>query len=83
MKDKAYNSRGRIQDEITQALNSYSDYAFPNDETHCPHCKNASSSVLCTPTHDECQSPNWKFLLQKFTASTSVALSGVGRYSSS
>ena len=36
MKEKAYNSRGREKDELTQALKSYSDYAFPNDETCLP-----------------------------------------------
>ena len=51
MKDKAYNSRGRKKDEITQALKTYADYAFPKDETHCPRCKNAADSVLCSRTN--------------------------------
>ena len=47
MKDKADNSSGMGKDELTQSYKSYSDYAFPNDETCHPRCKNAAYSVLC------------------------------------
>ena len=46
MKDKAYNSRGRGNNELTQAYKSYSDYAFPNNETRHPRCENEADSVL-------------------------------------
>ena len=55
MKEKAENSRGRGKYELTQAYKSYADYAFPNNETHHPRCKNASDSVLSTRTNDKCQ----------------------------
>ena len=41
--------------ELTQAYKSYAEYAFTNNETCHPHCKNAADSVLCTPNNDECQ----------------------------
>ena len=47
MKVKAYNSRGREKDEINQAYISYSDYAFPNNKTRHPRCKNAADNVIC------------------------------------
>ena len=82
MKDKADNSRGSKKDELTQAYKSYADYAFPNNETCHPRCKNAADSILFTPTNDECQFTNWKFVLRKFTACNSISLLGVGIYSS-
>ena len=74
---KADNSRGRKQDELTQAHKSDADCAFTNNETRHPRCKNASDYVLCTPTKDEFQLPNWKYVLWKCTACTSIALPGV------
>ena len=65
MKDKSYNSRGRGKDELTQYYQSYADYAFPNDETLHPRCKNVADYVLCTSTNDECKFPNWKCVLRK------------------
>ena len=62
---------------LSQAYKSYSDYAFPNNETCHPCCKNSADYVLCTPTNDKCQFPNWKFVLWKFTACTSIYLPGV------
>ena len=47
MKHKEYTSRGRGKDELNQSYKSYADYAFPNDETCNPCCKNAADSVLC------------------------------------
>ena len=47
IKDKADNSCGRKKDELTQAHKSYDDYAFPNNETRHPSCKNAAYSVPC------------------------------------
>ena len=79
MKDKADNSRGRKKDELTQAYKSYADYAFPNYETCHPCCKNAADSFLCTQTNDECQFPNWKYVLRKCTDCTSIAIPGVER----
>ena len=58
MKNKAGNSRGRKKGELTQAYKSYADHAFPKKETRHPRCENAADSVLCTPTNDECKSPN-------------------------
>ena len=55
MKEKAKNSRGRKKYELTQDYKSYSDYAFLNNETRHPCCKNAADSVICTPTDDEYQ----------------------------
>ena len=46
MKDKADNSRGWEKYELTQAYKSYSDYAFPNDDTCNPRCENVSDYVL-------------------------------------
>ena len=80
MKDKSDNSRGR-ENELTQAYKSYANYVFPNDENHHPVCKNASDSVLCTPTNDECQFTNWKCVLQNCSAFTYIDLPGVERYS--
>ena len=77
MKDKAYNSLGRGKHELTQAYKSYAYYAFPNNETCCPRCKNAEDSVICTLTNYECQFPNWKCVLQKCTACTSIDIPGV------
>ena len=77
IKDKVDNSCERGKDELTQAYKSYADYAFPNDETSHPRCKNAAYSVLCTPTNDECQLPNWKCALRKCTACTYIDLPGV------
>ena len=82
MKDKADNSRGREKYELTQAYKSYSDYAFPNNETCHPRCENASDYVLCTPNNDERQLPNWKFVILKCTACTCIALPGFERDSS-
>ena len=47
-----------------------------------PRCKNAADSVICSPTNDSCQFPNWKILLWKCTAYNSIDLPGVERYSS-
>ena len=58
MKDKADNPRGRRKYELTQSYESYSDYAFPTNESRHPRCKNAADYVLCTLTNDECQFPN-------------------------
>ena len=69
-------------DELTQAYKSYANYVFPNDETCHPPCKKAADSVLCTPTDDEFQFPNWKFVLRKGTDCNFIALPGVERYSS-
>ena len=38
--------------------------------------------MLCKPTKDECQLPNWKCLLRKCTAYTYIDLPGVEIYSS-
>ena len=62
---------------MKSSLKSYSDYAFPNDETCHPRCENAADSVLCTLTNDECKLPNCKCLLHKYAACTSIALPGV------
>ena len=43
------------KDELTENYKSYADYAFSNDETCHPRCKNAAYSVLCTPSNDEWQ----------------------------
>ena len=64
MEEKADNSRGRGKYELTQALKSYADYAFPEKQTRHPRCKNAEDFVLCTPTNDEYKFPNWKFVLE-------------------
>ena len=82
MKDKTDNSRGKKKYELTQAYKSYADYAFTNDETFHPNCKNAVDSVLCTPTNGECQFPNWKCVLRKCTDCTNIDLPGVERDSS-
>ena len=76
------NSRVRGKDELTQAYKLYADYAFPKEETRHPRCKNAADSVLCKPTNDEHQLPNWKCVLQKCNACTYIALPGVERDSS-
>ena len=76
MKDNADNSQGGKKYELTQAYKSYAEYAFPNDETCHPRCKNAADSVIYTPTNDECKSPNWKCVLQKCNAFTSISLPG-------
>ena len=73
MKDKSDNSRGRGKDELTQAYKLYAEYAFPEIETRHPRCENALESVLCTPTNDECQLPNWKCALRKCTACTYIS----------
>ena len=82
MKDKAYNSRGKKKYGLTQYYKSYADHAFPNYETCHPRCKNSADSVLCTPTNDEYQLPNWKCVLRKCTDCTSISLRGVEIYSS-
>ena len=46
MKDKADHSRGREKCELHQAYESYSDYAFPNNETRHPRCENEADYVL-------------------------------------
>ena len=74
MKDKADKSRGREKGELTQACKLYADYAFPKNETCHPHCENAVDSVLFSPTNDECQFPNCKCVLRKYTACTSISL---------
>ena len=82
MKDKADNSRGRGKYELTHAYKSYAEYAFPNNETCHPRSENAEDYVLCTPSNDECQFPNWKCVLGKCTACTSISLPIFERYSS-
>ena len=82
MKDKSYNSCGRGKYELTQYYQSYADYAFPNDETLHPRCKNVADSVLCTPTNDKCQCTNWKCVLRNCTACTYITLPGFERDSS-
>ena len=76
MQDKENSSCGREKDELTQAYESYDDYAFPNNYTCYPCCKNVAYSVICTPTDDECQLPNYKCVLHKGTACTSITLPG-------
>ena len=51
MKDKAYNSRGRKKYELTQSYKLYAEYAFPNNETRHPRCKNAVDYFICAPTN--------------------------------
>ena len=82
MKDKAEFSRGRNKNELHQAYKSYADYAFSNNETRHPYCKNAADYVLCSHTNDQSQFPYWKYLLRKCTACNSIALPGVERDSS-
>ena len=82
MKDKAENLRRRKIDEFTQAYKSYAIYTFTNNETRHPRCQNAADSILYTQTNDECQFTNWKFVMRKCTACTSIALPGVEIYSS-
>ena len=77
MKDKADHSRGRGKYELHQAYESYSDYAFPNNETRPPRCENAADYVLCTPTNDECKFLNWKCVLRDCTVCSSIALPGL------
>ena len=79
MKDKSDNSRGRKNDELTQANKSYADCAFPNDETSHPRCENAADYVLCKPTNYEFQLPSWKCVPQKCTDCNYIALQGVER----
>ena len=81
MKDKENNSCGRGKYALTQYYKSYADHAFLNSETCHPHCENAEDSLIFTPTNDECQYPNWKYVLQKCTTCTYIALPGVKRYS--
>ena len=82
MKDKDDNSCVRKIYELTQAYKLYDDYAFTNDENCHPHCEKEADSVLCTPSNDECQLPNWKFVLRKCTACTYISLPGLEIYSS-
>ena len=82
MKEKAENSRGRGQDELTQAYKSYADYAFPEKQTRHPRCKNAADYVLCTPTNDEYKLPNWKCVLRNCTVCRSISLPEVEMYTS-
>ena len=77
MKDKADNSSGGEKYELTQDYKSYAECAFTNNETHHPHCKNATDSVLYTPNNDDCQFPNCKCVLRKCTDFTSIDLPGV------
>ena len=77
MTDKADNSHWRGKYELTQAYKSYANYAFPNNKTCHPHCKNSANSVLCTPTNYECHWQNWKFVPRKCTACNSIPLPGV------
>ena len=74
MKDKADISCRRKQYELTLAYKSYAEYALPNNETCHPRCKIAADCVLCTTTDGECQLPNWKCVLRKCTACTSISL---------
>ena len=74
MKDKADHSRGSKRDELTQSYKSYANYAFPNDETRHSSCENVADYVLCTPTNDEWQFPNWKYVLRKCTSCICIAL---------
>ena len=82
MKYKADSSRGREKDELTQAYKSYTDYAFPNNENCHPRCENTADYVLFSPTNDEFQLPNWKFVLWKCTECTSIDIPVVERDSS-
>ena len=77
MTDKSDNLRGRKKYGFTKAYKSYADYSFPNNETRHPCCENAADYVLCTPTNDEYQWPNWKCVLWNFTICTSIAIPGV------
>ena len=63
--------------ELTQSYKLYADYAFPKNKTCHTRCENAANSVLCTPANDEYQFPNSKYVQQKCTACTSIALPGV------
>ena len=47
MKDKAEHSRRGRKYELTQAYQSYADYAFPNNETCQPRWENAADYILC------------------------------------
>ena len=76
-KDKAESAHGKGKDELTRAYKSYADYAFTKKETRHPHCENAADHVLCTPTNDDCKSPNWNCVLRKCTVCSSIALPGV------
>ena len=80
MKYKPDNSRGRKKHELTQAYKKYADYAFINNETCNPRCKNAAYSVTCTSTNGGCQLLNWKCVLRKCTACTYINLPEVERY---
>ena len=79
MTDKADNSRGRKKDELYQAYKSYADYAFTNDENRHPRFENEADSVICSPTNDGFQFPNWKCVLRKCTVCTYISLPGVER----
>ena len=79
MKDKADNWHGRRRYELAQSYKSYTDYNFTNDETCHLRYGNAEDYVLCTPTNDECQFLNRKFVLRKCNACTSIAIPGVER----
>ena len=81
MKDIADDSHGRKKDELNRAYKSCADYAFPNDETRHPRCKNTEDYILCKPTNDEFQLTNWKCVLRKCNAFTSITLPGVQIYS--
>ena len=82
MKDKADNSCGSKKDELTQFYKSYADYSFPDDDTRHLHCENAVEYVICSRTNDECQFPNWKYVLRKCTDCTYISLPGFERNSS-
>ena len=77
MKDKADNLHERGKYELNQVYKSYSDCAFPNNETRHPSCENAVDSVIFSPTNDECQLPNCKFVLRKCTACTFIDITRV------
>ena len=79
MKYKVDNSSWGGGGELTQAHKSYANYAFPNDETRHPRCKNAADYVIFSPNNDECQLPNCKCVLRKFTSCTSIVLPVVER----
>ena len=44
--------------------------------------KNAVDYVICSPTNDDCQFPNWKCVLWNFTACTYIDIPWFEKYSS-
>ena len=79
---KNHEIKSRGKGELTQAYKSYADYAFPDKEIRHPRCENTADYVLFTPTNDECKPPHWKYVLRKFTACTSIAITVFERDSS-